>query len=681
MSIRFRLMTIALAVIVVGNSLLSFLALQYLGRVRLGEVQTRVQRNLKSARAAYENYGAQVTAFLQAAALDPVLAAAAAKHDGLAARVRLRALQEAERADFLLLVDPRGRVIGRAASPVQGDDLRADPLVGAALLSGQPQTGTVVFSPERLEAEGSGLAQRAEIALVPTPAERPTIGTRRRDGMVLAAVIPVRDSAGQLVAYLQGGLLLNRRNEIVDAIKRQVFPQEVYRGKEIGTVTLFLGDLRIATNVINKDGTRALGTRLSASVCEAVLDRGVPWIGPAFVVTDWYISAYEPLRDPSGRVIGVLYVGLLQAPFVHQRNVISAVFLAIVGLATAASLALLFVANAVVLRPVQSVVAMAQRVIQGDLSARVGIRPAGEMGVLCQAVDAMAEAVAHREQLLRDAARQQIGRSEHLASVGRLAAGVAHEINNPLTGVLGFAELLRESPHLDEQDRQDLEVIIRETKRARQIVRGLLDYARETPSVPTRLDLNEVIRETMRLLGKREAFEHIVLVEDLADHLPPINADKNQLQQVLLNLSLNACEAMPNGGTLLVSTQAADGKVIVKITDTGCGIKREHLDRIFEPFFTTKPVGKGTGLGLSVSYGIVEQHGGTLHVESEEGKGSTFTITLPAAVGSPRPQRSPGEGAAVAPTAAPSQPPLASHTPPAGPPAGTPLSPEPRGAR
>ncbi len=679
MSIRFRLMTIALAVIVVGNSLLSFLALQYLGRVWLREVQTRVQRNLNSARAAYENYGAQVTAFLQAAALDPLLAAAAAKGDFQAAQDRLGELQKAERADFLLLVDAQGRVICRAGCPARGDDLRSDPLVAAALISGQAQAGTVVFSPERLAAEGSELAQRAEISLVPTPAERPTTDTRRREGMVLAAVVPVRNPAGQTVAYLQGGLLLNRRNEIVDAIKRQVFPQEVYRGKDIGTVTIFLGDLRIATNVMGEDGTRAVGTRLSASVCQAVLDRGVPWVGPAFVVTDWYITAYEPVRDPSGRVIGALYVGLLQAPFVHQRNVITAVFLAIVGLATAASLTLLFVANAVVLRPVQSVVAMAQRVIQGDLSARVGIRPAGEMGVLCQAVDAMAEAVAQREELYSNAAQQQIGRSEHLASVGRLAAGVAHEINNPLTGVLGFAELLRESPHLDEQDRQDLEVIIRETKRAREIVRGLLDYARETPSVPTRLDANDVIRETMRLLGKREAFEHIVLVEDLADHLPPINADKNQLQQVLLNLSLNACEAMPNGGTLLVSTQAADGKVIIKITDTGCGIKREHLDRIFEPFFTTKPVGKGTGLGLSVSYGIIQQHGGTLDVESEEGKGSTFTITLPAADDGPG--NPPAPAASSSPAAVPGRTSPAGDRPPAGPPPAPSSSPTPRGAR
>jgi two-component system NtrC family sensor kinase len=215
---------------------------------------------------------------------------------------------------------------------------------------------------------------------------------------------------------------------------------------------------------------------------------------------------------------------------------------------------------------------------------------------------------------------------------------VAHEINNPLTGVLAFADLLREKENMDDQDREDLELIIRETKRAREIVRGLLDFARETPSVKSRLNVNEVIQQTLMLLGKREAFQNIVIVDDLADGLPPVDGDKNQLQQVFVNLSLNACEAMPNGGTLLVSTSYQDHRVVVKVTDTGCGIKRAHLDRVFEPFFTTKPVGKGTGLGLSVSYGIVQQHGGSLEVQSEEGKGTTFTILLPA---SPSPLGSP----------------------------------------
>jgi len=227
-------------------------------------------------------------------------------------------------------------------------------------------------------------------------------------------------------------------------------------------------------------------------------------------------------------------------------------------------------------------------------------------------------------------ARRQIGQSEKLASIGRLAAGVAHEINNPLTGVLTFAHLLREKPNMDDQDRQDLDLIIHETSRAAEIVRGLLDFARERPALKEPLDLNDVVRRTMRLIRNQKSFERIVIQEELRDVLPAVEGDRNQLQQVFLNLSLNACEAMPNGGTLTITTVADGDRVQVRMHDTGCGISPEHLPQIFEPFFTTKPVGKGTGLGLSVSYGIVEQHGGALEVETEEGKGSTFIIRLPA---------------------------------------------------
>jgi two-component system NtrC family sensor kinase len=133
----------------------------------------------------------------------------------------------------------------------------------------------------------------------------------------------------------------------------------------------------------------------------------------------------------------------------------------------------------------------------------------------------------------------------------------------------------------------------------------------------------------MTLVRSQKEFHKITVEEKLASNLPYILGDKNQLQQVFLNLSLNACEAMEKGGTLVITTALRDGNVIISFRDTGCGIKQEHLERIFDPFFTTKPVGKGTGLGLSVSYGIIEQHGGSIDVESEEGKGSTFTITLP----------------------------------------------------
>jgi two-component system, NtrC family, sensor kinase len=235
----------------------------------------------------------------------------------------------------------------------------------------------------------------------------------------------------------------------------------------------------------------------------------------------------------------------------------------------------------------------------------------------------------HEEQL-DPAMRQQIGQSEKLASLGRLAAGVAHEINNPLTGVLTFAHLLREKPNMDEQDRADLDLIIRETTRAAEIVRRLLDFSRERPIMMERLDINEVVCRTVQLIRNQKLFEGIVIDENLHDNLPEIYGDMNRLQQVILNLALNSCEAMPKGGTISITTSHAEGEVRLEIADTGCGIKPELMERIFEPFYTTKPVGQGTGLGLAVTYGIVQQHGGSIEVECEEGKGTKFIIALPA---------------------------------------------------
>ncbi|HVP13439.1 MAG TPA: [Fe-Fe] hydrogenase large subunit C-terminal domain-containing protein [Phycisphaerae bacterium] len=219
--------------------------------------------------------------------------------------------------------------------------------------------------------------------------------------------------------------------------------------------------------------------------------------------------------------------------------------------------------------------------------------------------------------------------SAKLASMGQLAAGIAHEINNPLTGVLTFAHLLRQRPNMEDQDRQDIGLIISETTRVSEIVRSLLDFARERPVAKKPVNVNDVVIRTMRLLRNQKAFAKITIEKHLKEELPHVAGDTNQIQQVLLNLSLNACEAMPNGGRLTISTLDDGGHVLIRVADTGLGIGRENLNKIFEPFFSTKPIGTGTGLGLSVSYGIIQQHGGTLTVETKEGEGTTFTIVLP----------------------------------------------------
>ncbi len=632
MTVRLRLTIAIVAVIVVANCALSLVTVIYLGEMWLDEVQTRVSLNLGAARTVYDDRLREIAMFLSGLSFNNQLASGLESAQSDDKQTLLDRAYQASELDFLTLVDAQGRVVLRAHNPtVRGDDLSSNPLILQALRQGAPVKGTVIVQRELLARDGQQFLARARFDVPDDAHTLPDAPQTREDGMVMGATNPVLDDHGKLVGVLFGGCLLNRRYELVDTIRHQVFGNQFFNGLPVGTVTIFQDDLRISTNVLRSDGTRAVGTRLRPEVYEQVVHRGYTWTGPTKVLDHWYITAYEPLRDPENRIIGALYVGLLQEPFTHRRNLLTVFFLGAIGSATVASLVLLLVIVRRMLRPIGQIISMCRRVMEGDISARVGIRPPGEMGALCQHIDAMAEAIAQRQQQLQEATREQIGRSEKLAAIGRLAAGVAHEINNPLTGVLTFAHLMRNKPHLQQSDREDLDVIIRETTRAASIVRGLLDFSRVRPGPKQLLDINDVVRSTIGLLGSQHLLHNIMVVEDFEENLPPVLGDGNQLQQVLVNLALNACEAMPKGGTLMLTTTTAAGKVIVKLSDTGHGISRENMERIFEPFFTTKPPGKGTGLGLSVSYSIVQQHGGTMEVESIEGKGTTFSVILPAA--------------------------------------------------
>lgn len=235
----------------------------------------------------------------------------------------------------------------------------------------------------------------------------------------------------------------------------------------------------------------------------------------------------------------------------------------------------------------------------------------------------------------------QLVQSAKLAAIGELAAEVAHELNNPLTCILGFSKLLLKNTTLDDRARCDLTTIVAEAQRARGIVRDLLNFAHQTEAHRKKADLNRAVQDALALTRQYLEKSGVVIEENYDADLPPISLDVNCMKQVFLNLITNAAQAMPQGGTLTITTSRVGSEAFVRISDTGEGIRPEHLDRIFEPFFTTRPVGQGTGLGLSVSLGIVQAHGGRIEVESpsatpsaslragEVEQGSTFTVWLP----------------------------------------------------
>jgi two-component system NtrC family sensor kinase len=225
--------------------------------------------------------------------------------------------------------------------------------------------------------------------------------------------------------------------------------------------------------------------------------------------------------------------------------------------------------------------------------------------------------------------QNQLRQADRLATIGLLAAGVAHELNEPVGNILGFAQLAKKCTGLPPQAKEDIEKIEAASLHAREVIKNLLIFARQMPPQKTQVNLNQVLTYGLGLFETRCAKSGVELTRSLAPDLPDIIADPSQINQVLVNLVVNALQAMPNGGRLTIRTLADKDHVFLIVEDTGVGMSKAVMEQICMPFYTTKDVGEGTGLGLAVVHGIVTSHGGSLEIESEEGKGSRFTIQLP----------------------------------------------------
>jgi len=272
----------------------------------------------------------------------------------------------------------------------------------------------------------------------------------------------------------------------------------------------------------------------------------------------------------------------------------------------------------------------AREVGQGRFDVKVEVDSRDEIGELAASFNDMASELNSREKALKEA-QAQLVQSEKLAAFGQLGAGIAHEVKNPLAGILGYAQLSLRKSEPDTVLHNNLKIIEKETKRCRTIIDNLLKFARQDKAERKPLELNRVVEDTAVLMDHQLGMHRIRLEKELAQDLPAILGNANQLQQILMNLLLNALQAMEGtGGKIRITTgRTGDGRAEVRISDTGPGIPKEIQARLFEPFFTTKPAGKGTGLGLSVTYGIVKDHKGEILVESEAGQGATFLLLFP----------------------------------------------------
>jgi two-component system NtrC family sensor kinase len=652
-TIQSRLILFFSVAILVPAIITSYVGMRIISDQVITRSETKAVSDLNSAREIYRNKLGEINSITRLTAVRSLVRKAVKERDLKFLRNDLRNTLRREKLDILTVVDTLGNVIARGRNPALfGDNLLGDEFVSAVIRTRQPLSGTHIVTREELVKESPDLAVQAMMEIVPTPKSKPRKEEFESSGMMLQSVIPLFDDNDNFLGVLSGGILLNRNFEIVDKINEIVHEGQVFEGKGIGTATIFQGDLRISTNVKNRDGTRALGTLVSDEVADVVLTKGQRWVGEAFVVNAAYISAYEPIRDPMGNVIGILYVGVLKEPFDQLLQKTLATFL---GIAFLGILIIVFVSVFVARRlstPLRHLEEISRKIAEGDYHHEFIARGPSEIEHLGQSLNEMAKQlqaekreleewtntlekkVAERSEEMKKI-NAQLFRSEKLASLGKLAAGVAHEINNPLTGVLTNSSLLLEDLNKDDPRREDVQVMVNETIRCREIVKRLLDFAKQTKPQKRMANINGLIDTIMLLVRNQTSFRNVTIEKHLDPGIPDVLVDPDQIQQVFVNIILNAAEAMTKGGKLMITSRAApDGEsILVSIADTGPGIPESVREKIFDPFFTTKE--HGTGLGLSISYGIVEQHGGTVTVDSTVGSGTTFTIQLPLSVPEP----------------------------------------------
>lgn len=500
--------------------------------------------------------------------------------------------------------------------------------------------------------DGAALAQldpslRARVA-VPLVATRNAAATERRvedRAMVLVSRRAVRAPDGRLLGQVQGGVLLNRNLPFIDHINEIVYPEGSLPYGSRGTATLFLDDVRISTNVRlfgTEKEERAIGTRVSQTVHDAVLVHGSTWLDRAFVVNDWYVSGYQPLADGQGRRIGMLYVGFLERPFTLLKYGalagIGVVFFAVMIVAAIVSLRW----ARTIFSPIERMEATMQRVESGALAARVGaVDSNDEIGRLARHLDELLATqqrwhgeldakVAERTKQLEET-QAQLVRSEKLATVGQLTASIAHEVNNPIAVIQGNLDLLRELLPGDAAQRvgAELKLIDAQIERMRLIVTQLLQFARpsEYAGYVESVATAPVVADCLVLVNHLLATTRIDVQRDL-QATRPVAINRQELQQVLVNLLVNAIHAMAGGGTLRLATRDSAEGVEIEVADSGPGLAPEMLAHLFQPFVTGKK--DGTGLGLWISRGIVERYGGDIVAANRDGGGAAFTVRLKA---------------------------------------------------
>jgi len=599
----------------------------------VAEAQNRVRLDLSAAWSVYNSRMHEIEIILRLVAAKELVVGSCSGRDWQSGQLqeRLERIRVGFELDFLDVITPEGRVAVRATPPHAIGDLLVSDAAIASALKGQTKSCMTLLAQAQLENEADGLAEQAFLELEDTPRARRTDRHVESRGMAMVGAVPVMNGL-QVVGAVYGGLLVNRNHDLIDRIHNVVYKSEVYKGVPLGTATIFLHDSRVTTTVRQANGNRAIGTRVSKEVADRVLDNGQAWIGDAFVVRDWYLTAYEPIRDGWDDIIGMLYVGILKKPFQDYGRNIAMRYVLLSLFVLCVALVLAFIIAGRLAKPIQRLVAAAEGLGHGAHPPPVsGDDACKEVEMLINAFNEMADSLADREEKLK-----ALNRS-YMETLGF----VSHELKSPVASIMNYAYLLHQQMlgPLTEKQQKAVRSIDSGSKRLVEMVRHYLNLSRiengELAPVRMRVSVVKDVLDPLLEAAAGDAEQAGMRIENRVAEDVELNADLNMVREVFENLLGNALKYGRQGGIVRIGYEPAPaGFAKFDIWNEGEGIPAEGIENLFRKFARlegTKATAKqrGTGLGLFITKHIVEAHGGEVGVRSQVGAWAEFSVTLP----------------------------------------------------